>query len=240
MRRDITDLRDRVDAMDRQNTEMNVQVARLKTVLDEAKGLLGRNSADLGTKVAKGETDVAQIQGQIEEARHLVRALEARLQAQEARLAGIESTQGKIVERVAPTMPEDKEALWQSAQQHITGGRRPNARNFLHAFIERFPQDSRAAQAYLLVGQSFAVEGRHTQAAAEYSKLMEVYPKATEVPEGMWLLAESFAALKFCSDARAVLDDLLKRYPKSPRTESAKSKLRSLRRVQGNSVYCTS
>lgn len=240
MRSDISKLKQRLDALDRRDADINEQVERLRKVLDQATALLARNSADVGAKVARSEQDIAALGGRIEEAKHLLEELQKKLGEQNARLASIESTQSKIVDRVAPSIPDDKEALWKEAQSRLAGGMRDDARRFFRAFIQRFPQDPRAARAQVQIGQSFAVEGKHTQAAAEYSKLLEVYPKAPEIPEAMWLLAQSFAELKFCSDARAVLQDLTKRFPKAAQVGDARNKLRELQRIAKDKKLCTS
>src|SRR5687767_6719296 len=119
MRADISKLRERVDAMDRRDSDINEQVARLRTVLDEATGLLRRNSADLGGKVDKTAADLATVTGQLEEARHLLDDLQRKVNDQQARLGGIETTTNKIVDKVAPTIPEDKETLWREAQSRM-------------------------------------------------------------------------------------------------------------------------
>lgn len=238
MQADIRRLRERVDAMDRRDAEINEQVARLRKVLDQATALLSRNSADIGSRVDKNTSDLAQLTGQIEEAKHAVEDLTRKLADQNGRLASLEQTQSKIVDRVAPTMPEDKDALWKEAQARLGGGMRDDARRFFTAFIQRFPQDARAPQAQILIGQSYALEGKHTQAAAAFQKVLDTYPKAAEVPEAIWLLGQSFAELKFCSDAIAVLTDLTKRYPKSPRANDAKTKLRELHKLQKDKKFC--
>jgi tol-pal system protein YbgF len=240
MRADISQLRERVDAMDRRDVEINEQVARLRTVLDQATGLLSRNSADLGTKVAKNETDLGALTGQLEEAKHLIEDLQKRINDQQARLGGVEQTTNKIVDKVAPSIPEDKESLWREAQTRLNGGMRDDARRFFRAFIQRFPQDARAPQAQIFLGQSFAVEGKHTQAAAEFQKVLDTYKNAPEQPEAMWLLAQSFVELKFCGDARVLLQDLEKRYPRSSRVKDVKVKLRELQKISKDKRLCTS
>jgi TolA-binding protein len=240
MRADLTKLSERVEGMERRDTEINEQVARLRKVLDQATALLGRNSADLGTKVAKNEADVAALTGQIEEAKHLLADLEKKIVADAGRIAALEQTQTKIVDRVAPTLPEDKESLWKEAQNRMSTGLRDDGRRFLRAFIQRFPQDQRSATAYLMIGQSFAAEGKHTPAAAEYQKVIETYPRSAEVPEAMYAMAESFSELKFCSDALGLLQDLTKRYPKSARTSEAKKKIRELQKNRRDKRLCTS
>ena len=240
MRADIGHLRERVEAMDRRDVEINEQVARLRTVLDQATGLLSRNSADLGTKVAKNETDLAALTGQLEEAKHLIEDLQRRINEQQSRLGGIESTTNKIVDTVAPSIPQDKETLWREAQTRFNSGMRDDARRFFRSFIQRFPQDARAPQAQIFLGQSFAVEGKHTQAAAEFQKVLDSYRNAPEVAEAMWLLAQSFVELKFCSDARVLLQDLEKRYPRSSRVKDVKVKLRELQKIGKDKRLCTS
>jgi len=240
MRSDIARLRERVDSMDRRDAEINEQVVRLRKVLDEGSDLLKRNSADLGTKVAKNETDLAALTGQLEEAKHLVDELQKKILDQSTRLAALEQTQSKIVDRVAPNIPDDKEALWKEAHTRLNSGMRDDARRFFRAFIQRFPQDPRAPQAQISLGQSFAVEGKHTQAAAEFQKVLDAYRAAPEVPEAMWLLAQSFVELKFCSDARVLLQDLEKRFPRSGRVKDVKVKLRELQKIGKDKRLCTS
>src|SRR6478752_4204665 len=116
MRSDIADLRTRLDDIDKRDKEYKEQVVRLRKVLDEATALLTRNSADVGAKAAKAEQDIAEIQGRIEEISH---AGEMQNRAQtdertrlETRLAALEQTQTKIVDKVAPTLPDDKDQLW--------------------------------------------------------------------------------------------------------------------------------
>src|SRR4051812_23462782 len=123
MQADISKLRERVDAMDRRDSEINEQVSRLRSVLDEATGLLKRNSADLGTKVAKNESDLAAVTGQLEEAKHLLDELQRKVNEQQSRLGGIEPTTNKIVDTVAPAIPDDKEALWREAHARMNAGK---------------------------------------------------------------------------------------------------------------------
>jgi TolA-binding protein len=238
MQGDISKLKDRVDAMDRRDTEINEQVARLRSVLDQATDLLKRNSADVGAKAAKAETDIAALTGQIEEAKHLLEELQRKLGEHNNRLAGLEQTQGKIIDRVAPNIPEDKESLWREAQTRMNGGQRDDARRFFKAFVQRFPQDPRVPQAQILIGQSFAAEGKHTNALAELQIVIDKYSRAGEVPEAMWLMAQSFTELKQCSFAKVLLQDLAKRYPRSPRVNDSRVKLRELQRVSRDKRVC--
>jgi len=242
MNAEIATLRKRLDEIDKRDAEYKEQVARLRKVLDQATALLTRNSADVGAKVAKSEADIAALQGRIEELAHASEQRDRQTADDrshlETRVAALEQTQTKIVDKVAPTMPDDKDQLWSQAGLRLAGGQRDDGRRFYRAFIQRFPQDPRASQAYLAIGQSFVAENKFPNAAAEFQKVLDAYPRSAEVPEAMWQLSSAFVQLKFCTDAKALLSDLVKRYPKSPRATDAKTEIKQIAKLPKSS--CTS
>jgi TolA-binding protein len=240
MTADIAQLRGRLDAMEVRDRDINEKVAQLRKVLDEATAFLGRNSADLGARVAKNETDIAAATGKVEEAKYLVAELQKRVGTVEQTQQQLLSNQQRIVDRVAPTMPEDKESLWKESQKRLSEGQRDDARRFLRSFIQRFPDDARAPQAQLQIGMSFIQELKHSNAVAEFSNLIQRFSRSPEVPEAMWQLAESFVVLKFCGDAKAMYQDLAKRYPKSPRAQQTKDRLHNLQKIARDKNLCTS
>src|SRR4051812_22773425 len=242
MRAELTELKTRLDDIDKRDKEYKEQVVRLRKVLDQATALLTRNSADVGAKAAKAEQDIAALQGRMEEMAH-AQEQQARQTADDrnrldTRIASLEQTQTKIVDKVAPVLPDDKEQLWQQAGQRLTSGQRDEGRRFYRVFIQRFPQDPRAPQAYVTIGMSFVQEGKFPNAAAEFQKVIDVYGRSPEVPEAMWQLSLAFVQLHFCTDARSLLGDLVKRYPRSSRAADAKNELRTIAKLP--KAACTS
>jgi TolA-binding protein len=242
MQADINGLRKRLDDIDKRDVEYKEQVVRLRKVLDEATRLLTRNSADVGAKADKAEQDIAALQGRLEEISHSLeqqtrQANDDRTHL-ETRLAALEQTQTKIVDKVAPTLPDDKEQLWQQAGQRLMSGQRDDGRRFYRVFIQRFPQDPRAPQAYLAIGMSFVQEGKYANAVPEFKKVLDLYGRAPEVPEAMFQLSMAFVHVGWCTDARAVLSDLVKRYPKSSRASDAKNELKGIAKLP--KAACTS
>jgi TolA-binding protein len=146
----------------------------------------------------------------------------------DGRMAMVERSQVEIVDRVAPTLPADKEQLWKQAGERLASGQRDQGRRFYRSFLERFPQDPRAAQARLALGISFAQEGRFSTAAAEFQQVLDTFPSSPEVPEAMRQLSLAFVRLHFCSDARALLKDLVKRYPRSSPAAEAHKELKAV------------
>ncbi len=237
MRADIRELSKRMESLE---VNTNEQVARLRKILDEATALLERNSADLGSKVAHNEGEIASISGKIEEAKHLLEQLQQRLATLEQSQQKTSQEQQRLIDRVAPSMPEDKEALWKEAQSRLASGMREDARRFLRGFIQRFPTDARASLAQLQVGQSFAQELKYGLAVAEYLAVLSRFGRSPEVPEAMWSLGEAYVAMKYCTDAKAIFMDLAKRYPSSPRAPKVKERLREIQKISRNRDLCTS
>ena len=156
----------------------------------------------------------------------------------EARVAALEQSEARLADRVVPTLPDDKEQLWQQAGERLASGQSDEARRFFHAFILRFPDDPRAPRAYLEVGRSFALERQFPRAAAEFQRVLDVYPRSPEVPEAMWQLSMAFVELRFCTDARSLLGDLVKRYPKSSPATHAQKEMKTIKRLPRTA--CTS
>jgi TolA-binding protein len=227
---DLNQIGARLDGADQRDQMYKQQVAELDEVLKQASALLTANSNDVASKAAKAETDIAALQvladrlAQSVAQRSQQRADE--LSRLDRRMAIVERRQVEIVDRVAPTLPEDKELLWKQAGARLASGQREQGRRFYRNFIERFPQDPRAAQARLALGISFAQEGRFSTAAAEFQRLLDAFPSSPEVPEAMHQLSLTFVHLHFCSDARALLRDLVKRYPRSSPAAQAYKELK--------------
>jgi TolA-binding protein len=238
MRTDIGNLAQRVEHLEKRGAEAEVQTERLRKILDEATALLSRNNADVGARVQKAEMDLGAVAGKLEEAKFLLEQIQKAQTDTTNRLTALEQGQAKIVDRVAPAMAEDKDTLWKQAQERMTGGMREDARRFFLGYTQRFPQDPRTPQAYLEIGRSYALEGKHTQAVAQYNRVLEGFPKSPEVPEAMWLMASAYVDLKFCRDASALLQDLGRRYPRSARVNDAKAKLKEVQKLMKDKKAC--
>jgi TolA-binding protein len=214
----------------------------LRAILDQATALLTAASSDVGAKELKAETDIATLQVQID---RLGQTLEQRRRQNsddqhrfDTRLATLERSEAAIADRVAPLLPDDKDQLWQQATARLASAQRDEGRRFYRAFIQRFPQDPRAPQAYLAIGASFLQEKRFSSAAATFQRLLDTFPTSPEVPEATLQLSSAFVQLRFCTDARSLLRDVLKRYPSSPPAAEARRELKVVEHL--SRAECTS
>lgn len=233
-RTDLADVRIRLDDIDKLDRNHKEQVVELRSVLDQATALLTSNTNDVGAKEAKAEIDLSVLQGrvaQLGQAADQERRREAEDESQfEARVSALERSEARIADKIAPLLPDGKDQLWGQAAERLTSGERDEGRRFYRAFIQRFPQDPRASQAYLAVGLSYLEEKRFPNAVAELQGLLDKYPSSPEVPEAMWQLSQAFVRMNFCTDARSLLRDLVRRYPKSPVVGEAHKELKAVQR----------
>jgi TolA-binding protein len=239
---EIAAIRPRLAELDRMEMERRQQTVDLQAVLDRATALLTSASADVGAKQAKAERDIAALESRVDEVtRELEQIVKRRAEAQnqvEIRIAALEQGAARIVDKVAPLLPDDKETLWSQAVERTRSGPPGQGRHFYRVFIQRFPADPRAAQCYLAIGQSFMKEKQYPNAAAEFQRLLATYPQAPEVPEAMWQLSIAFIELHFCADARSILGDLVKRFPKSSSAAEARQEIKSIKKFP--KAACTS
>ena len=100
-------------------------------------------------------------------------------------------------------------------QRELAAAQWTDARRLYEAFVNRYPQDARAAKAQFSMGEAYMGEKRYANAIGAYTKVIDNFPKAEIVPDAMYKNGLAFYALKYCSDARVYFQELLKRYPKT-------------------------
>jgi TolA-binding protein len=242
MRTSVADLRLRLDDVDKLDQAHKEQVVQLRAVLDQATALLTANSSDVGAKEEKAETDIAALQVQIERLSQTIE--QHRRQSADdqnrfdTRLAAVERSEAAIADKVAPLLPVDKDQLWQQAAARLASGEGDEGRRFYRIFVQRFPQDARAPQAYLAIGASCLQEKKFSSAAAAFQRLLDTFPTSPEVPEAKVQLSSAFVQLRFCTDARSLLRDVVKRYPNSPPAAEARRELNVVEHLR--KAECTS
>ena len=127
---------------------------------------------DTAAKEDKLDANIANLQTRLDKlAETASRGIRERTEARDRvakRLAALEQTDAQLAEKIALSLPEDKDQLWRQAMALLASGQREEGRHYCQVFIQRFPQDARASQAYLAVGLSYANEARYANAAAAF------------------------------------------------------------------------
>jgi tol-pal system protein YbgF len=221
--------------------ELDEQLKRLRSVVDEATKVVTRNSADVGLQVQKLQTDMAQITGRVDDLQHASDALTK--QFQDYRAASdtkLEQLVNNSSTAKNPPMPETPDALYAEADKRLKASEWQEARRLFEGFVNRYPQDPRAARAQYSIGEAYAGEKRYANAIGAYTKVVDNFPKSEVVPDAMYKNGLAFYTLKYCGDAKVYFQELIKRYPRTSWKREAAEQLKKLSHDQKNKSVCSS
>lgn len=221
--------------------QMDVQLKRLKQVVDEATKVVTRNSADVGQTVEKLQTDLGQLQGRVEEMQHSQDALMKQFQDFRANSdTKLEQLTNAANASKAPPIPETPDAVFADAEKKLAAQQWLEARRLFDAFVNRYPTDARAGKAQFNIGEAYAGEKRLQNAIVAYEKVVTSFPKSDVAPEAMYKNGLLYFQLKYCTDARTYFMELLRRYPKTTFKKEANEQLKNLQRDAKNKNICLS
>jgi len=106
--------------------------------------------------------------------------------------------------------------LYQQGREFMVGESYANAGVAWQAFADRFPQDSRAADAAFLVGECYYARGLYAKAAEAYLKGRTKYKDAAVAPQNLLKLALSMKNLDDKGTACATIIALQRDYRNAP------------------------
>ena len=219
--------------------QMDTQLTRLKQGVEQANKLATRNSADVGLSVEKMQVDLGQIQGRLDDVTHTADALTKQFQDYRANSdTKLEQLTNATTPAKSPPVPDTADATFAEAEKKLAAQSWLDARRLYEAFVNRYPQDPRAAKAQLQIGEAYAGEKRTANAIREYLKVVDNFPKSDVVPDAMFKNGVAFYQLKYCSDAKVYFQELLKRYPRTTYKKDATDQLKNLQRDAKNKSVC--
>jgi tol-pal system protein YbgF len=92
------------------------------------------------------------------------------------------------------------------------------AEDGFRAFVQKFPNDRRAADARFWIGESLFQRQRYEQAAQAFLELSTKHGAHAKAPEALLRLAQSLDAMKQKEMACATLAEVDRKYPKASAT----------------------
>lgn len=221
--------------------QLDEQLKRLRTVVDEATKVVTRNSADVGLQVQQQEAQLAQLTGRIDDLQHAQDALTKQFQDYRASSdTKLEQITNAETAAKKPPLPDTPDALYAEASKRLQDSQWQEARRLFEAFVNRYPNDKRAARAQYDIGEAYAGEKRYANAIGAYTKVVDNFPKSDVVPDAMYKNGLAFYALKYCGDAKVYFQELLKRYPKTTWKREANQQLHKLSKDRNNKAICSS
>ncbi len=175
-----------------------------------------------------------------------VQALEARVQQLETRMTELESRKAAPVAAPVPTpAPKAKEhpaaltpskavypapaaAAAGAADQTYNEGYRlyqakkyAQARNKFSQYLKEQTKGAKAQEARYYLADSYYLEGKYPEAAAEFNRMVGQYPKSILAPAAMLRQALAYQNMQQPAQYRGTLKKLIQAYPRSAEAKEA-------------------
>jgi TolA-binding protein len=173
-----------------------------------------------------------------------VRALDARVQQLENRLADIEAQGSAPPARVGRHTPErprargtasaygypppttNAEKLYVEAYRLYQKKKYAASREKFAQYLKSQPRGPKAPDARFYLAYSFVHEGKHKEAAVEFNKLVNQYPQSNLAPAALKQQALAYKAENRTRLYQSTLKKLARAYPKSPEGHEAQKLLK--------------
>jgi TolA-binding protein len=240
LRKDVKKLQDQ---MSTKQKELDDQITKLNTVLDESSKLLKRNSADLGADVDALRNDVREAKGIAATMQNTVNELKVSVDAyrksNDARLDQIEQRLGQM-ESGKPSANSSPDDLWKLGSQAFEAARYNDAIDIFKRLAASFPTHERADDALYFRGQSHTNLKDWEKAIGVYQILLDKYPDGALTDDGLYFAALAAQNLKQCTEARTYLSILKSKYPKSNVSKQGVDLDAAIKKVVKDKSKCSS
>ncbi len=212
---------------------------RLQKVLDEATGLLARNSADLGAEVNTLGDEQKKLAGLVMEASRYAQDARDESKRQEQRIAELER---RLAELEGKTELSNKSApqLWDEGMAAMQSREFEQARSLFRTLIAKYPKDDKADDAQLARGDSYFRERKFQESLGEFQRVFEKFPSSSLADDAAFRAGEAAEELRWCTDARAYYGLLVKKWPRSDLAKRAKARDATLKKNAGDKKKCQS
>lgn len=220
--------KEKVDLADEQKRSQ-ARMEKLNDSLQEATEALRKGGANLGADVDALKADVARLRGADEEQSYGQNKQREDIDAIKRIL---DEKLGAPVVQLPPGLPTDRDPLFKAGKAAFDKGDWPTARGILRKFLDTFPDEPRAAEAGVLIGESFLKEGKFGQATAEFQRVFNKFQgqKGAPVPRALLGIAQALQKQGDCKKAGGVLKLLIEYDRKAPESEQAKDQLKALKK----------
>lgn len=221
------------------NKELTNEILNQRTLTENTNRVVTRNTADAGSRVDLVQKDVGVLTGKVDDLQHSVEALTK--QFQDFRAASdtkLETLSNVMTAAKTPPLPETADQVYGEGERRLGNREWADARRLFEAFVNRYPQDARAARAQFQIGKAYEGEKRLANAIGAYTKVVDNFPKSDVVPDAMYYNGLAFYGLKYCGDAKIYFQELLRRYPKTTWKNQANSELKKLAHDAKNRAAC--
>ena len=213
-RRAILDLRQRLDAVEKSDSQLRNSLLDLQNQIEQMRQELAQ-SRGRNEQLVRDVSDMQQRQRDVQS------GLDERLRKFEPARVSVDG-----VEFLAePTEKKDFEA----AMDIFRGGKFDQAQVSLANFLQRYPQSGYAPSVLFWLGNAEYANKDYKSALTHFRQMLAASPNHTRAPEAMLAVSNVQLELKDVKGARKTLQDLMAAYPNTDTANVAKDRLAKLK-----------
>ncbi len=220
---------------------------KLAKLMEEARKLFLRNSADVGAKVERLMGQLGTVLGRLDglekdlvAGKTKTAELAKKLNVMRMDLAMLRTQVVSVLKQLAARAREPKTAdeIYKAAKQKFAVADYVGAIRYLRRFLKQFSSDPRADEAAFLVGRAYFRQNKFAAAEYSYKRYLRSHPKGAYVIEAWLDRARCYHQLKYCRGALKILGEFLRRFRKGPKAAEAKALRATIKRQLRNIRYC--
>jgi len=220
--------------------EARKQIKELRgeiTALRERLDAMGKNQLDFANQVEAMRGEMARLTGQLEVLTHSLEATHKRQQDfyvdLDNRLRTLESAAVPAASEPAESvaLPPDSQTEmrnYETALGLFRESKYKDAQTSLEKFIVQHPQSPQLPSAHYWLASSLYQQKGFLKSAEMFGKVATSWPNDTKAPEALLQQANALVAAKDVPGAIRVLESLVEKYPTSPAVETARARLKTL------------
>jgi len=227
-------LKERVVTLEEENKQLKQGLAQHGTRLEN---LGSKTDTELENILMKGASSAAQIDEILGEQTRMKGRLDelefylTRVKELVDRMATILDDRFSMnVQAVPEYAPKDKAERFKFATEKLSQGDTKTARSVARTLLTDFPNDDLADDAQWLVGESFFVEKKYTEAIREYRAVHDKYRKSPLVLKSLLRIGESFEASSACKKAQQIYEYARDFAKEKPEKDDLAQRLKSLKK----------
>lgn len=210
--------------LDKFKKESNERNDTQNATLEHISGEFKRFNQEVLSMIDNLRKGSAEDIGDIVALKELVQKQQGALSELRFKLAQMKTSQAQ-----GEKLPEDKEALFQQAENYLISKNYREAIHYYSEFVKRHPEDVRADDALYHIAEAYYQQGRYEDSARAIQQIINEYPDENQADKALILLSDAYLGMDKCPKAKDALLYFKDKYPRSNQKRNAERKLKQLR-----------
>jgi len=231
---DVLDLRERVNQLqmtvDRDNGLLKNMMEKIADQMNTVTANVQKVSQAVDTIRTQNDNTSRELKAAIKTISDSVKDLEGDVSSVRAQLNSLSNSVTSLKTTSEPLAGPDD--LWRSANLDLNVGNWDLAIGGLQDFLSKYPNDPRAADGQLRLGDANFALKKYDQAITQYDIVLQKYPESDKTRTALLKKGLALAETNQPQQAISILSEVAKKFPGTIEATNAQAKLKELQSVQ--------